>query len=60
MFGKDKYQVPTDAIEALARCLLPGIRSYFESVEGKAAFNEWKSRQATEAMSSSVNEKLAS
>ena len=41
----EQYQVPADAIEALARQLLPGIRSYFESEEGKAAFAEWKSQQ---------------
>jgi hypothetical protein len=34
----ENKQVPANAIEALARCLLPGIRSYFESEEGKAAF----------------------
>jgi hypothetical protein len=56
----ENYQVPADAIEALARCLLPGIRSYFESDEGKAAFEEWKSKQDTEAQSAPAEEKLAS
>ncbi|MCL1981649.1 MAG: hypothetical protein FWG53_00975 [Clostridiales bacterium] len=38
MIERDEYQVPADAIEALARQLLPAIRSYFESEGGKAAF----------------------
>ena len=33
MIEREKYQPPADAIEALARCLLPTIRSYFESEE---------------------------
>ena len=55
-----EYQVPADAIEALARRLLPAIRSYFESDEGKAAFTEWKSRQDAEAPSAPAEKKLAS
>ena len=43
MIERDEYDVPADAINALARCLLPTIRSYFESDEGKTAFNDWKS-----------------
>ena len=60
MIERDEYQVPADAIEALARCLLPAIRSYFESEEGKAAFAEWKSRQDTEKPSAPAEEKRAS
>ena len=56
----EQYQVPADAIEALARRLLPAIRSYFESEEGKAAFEEWNSRQVAEAQSALVEKKLAS
>ena len=51
MVKRDEYQVPADAIEALARCLLPAIRSYFESEEAQAAFTEWKQWQGTEAQS---------
>ena len=36
--------IPDDALEALARCLLPAIRSYFESEEGRREFAEWQSR----------------
>ena len=46
MIERDEYQVPADAIKALARQLLPAIRSYFESEEGKAAFTEWKSQHS--------------
>ena len=37
--------IPDTALEALARCLLPAIRSYFESEEGRREFGEWKLRQ---------------
>ena len=60
MIERDEYQVPADAIEALARCLLPAIRSYFESGEGKAAFAEWKSQQDTEKSLAPAEEKQAS
>ena len=37
--------IPDTALEALARCLLPAIRSYFESEEGQHEFAEWKAEQ---------------
>ena len=60
MIKRDEYPVPADAIEALARQLLPAIRSYFESDEGKAAFMEWKSRRNAEALSEPAEKKLVS
>ena len=60
MIERDEYQVSADAIEALARQLLPAIRSYFESEEGKAAFTEWKSRQDAVAQSAPAEKKQAS
>ena len=63
MIERDEYRLPADAIEALARCLLPEIRSYFESDEGKAAFMKWQSQQDTEtqsAPSSAMVDKKAS
>lgn len=30
--------------EALARCLLPEIQKFFESLEGQKEFEEWKHR----------------
>ena len=56
----EKYQPPADAIEALARRLLPAIRSYFESDEGRAAFTEWKSRQDVAAPSAPAEKKQES
>ena len=58
MIERDEYPVPADAIEALARQLLPAIRSYFESEEGKAAFTEWKSRQVAESPSAPAGKNL--
>ena len=60
MIERNDYQAPADAIEALARCLLPAIRSYFESEKGKAAFAKWKSWQNTEEMSAPAEKKKAS
>jgi hypothetical protein len=62
MIKRDEYQPPADAIEALARCLLPGIHSYFESEEGQREFKEWQARQSqhTEKMSVVAEEKRAS
>ena len=42
------YNPPTEALEALARCLYPAIRSYFESEEGRREFAEWQSRRGIE------------
>ena len=60
MIERDEYQVPADAIEALARHLFPSIRSYFESEEGNAAFDDWKLRQDAEAQSAPSEIKQAS
>jgi hypothetical protein len=60
MIKRNESQVPADAIEALARRLLPAIRSYFESEEGMAAFTEWKAQQDAEAQSAPAKEKRAS
>ena len=42
MIEREKHQVPADAINALARCLLPVIRSYFESEEGRREYANWQ------------------
>jgi hypothetical protein len=44
----ENSSVPADAIEALARRLLPAIRSYFESDEGQREFAEWQTTQDAE------------
>jgi hypothetical protein len=42
--NKKSDAIPDDALEALARCLLPAIRSFYESEEGQREFAEWQSR----------------
>lgn len=37
--------IPDFEIESLARCLLPKIQEHFASLEGQAAFDEWKHQQ---------------
>jgi hypothetical protein len=55
MIERDECQVPADAIEALARRLLPAIRSYFESEEGQREFAEWHAeRDAEKSISGEV------
>ncbi|WP_326839894.1 hypothetical protein [Faecalispora sporosphaeroides] len=39
-------EIPQQEIESLARLLLPKIRQFFESEEGRREFAEWKQRQA--------------
>jgi hypothetical protein len=38
--------VPDHEVEAIAECLLPAIRDFFESEEGQREFDEWKQKQA--------------
>ena len=37
--------VPDEAMESLARCILPSIRAYFESDEGQREYAEWKAEK---------------
>lgn len=37
--------IPDHEIDALARCLLPAIQAYFDSLEGQAEFERWKAQQ---------------
>ena len=39
---KDEIKIPQHKLEAIARCLLPDIISFFESEEGKKDFEKWK------------------
>ena len=55
----EQYQVPADAIEALARCLYPAMVAYFESDAGKREFAEWQAQQDTEAQSAPAEKKRA-
>ena len=42
---KGTCNVPHDVIESLAATLLPDIRAFFKSEEGKKEFEEWKEQQ---------------
>ena len=44
------HAIPDEAIVALARCLLPAMRSYFESDEGWREFVEWQWRKDIEEL----------
>jgi hypothetical protein len=46
-------------LEALARCLLPAIRSYFESDEGQRDFAEWQVRTGKSTDRKEVDESAA-
>lgn len=37
--------IPKKELEALARCLLPAIQSYFASEEGQLEYAEWEAAQ---------------
>ena len=37
--------IPQHKIEAIARCILPDILSFYESEEGQREFAEWKAQQ---------------
>ena len=39
---EDDFQIPKEALERLARRLLPEIQKFFDSDEGKREFEEWK------------------
>jgi hypothetical protein len=41
-------ELEAGALEALARCLLPAIRSYFESDEGQRDFAKWQAARDTD------------
>ena len=40
--------IPDYAYKAMASCLLPIIQRYYETEEGKQAFEEWKAKQQEE------------
>ncbi len=44
----DTAEIPEYVFESLARSLLPVIRKYYESDEGKRAFAEWKEKKGEE------------
>ncbi len=48
MREQESYNPPDSALESLARCLYPAIRSYYESEDGRRAFAEWQARRGAE------------
>lgn len=42
---KTPPDVPGHVIESFARCLLPGIREYFDSGEGQKEFEKWTQKK---------------
>ena len=40
--------IPQHQIEAIARCILPGILAFYESEEGQREFSEWKKQREIE------------
>lgn len=42
---KGIYPVPKNVLESIAETMLPDIRAFFESDEGKKEFEEWKAQK---------------
>ena len=40
--------IPQHQIEAIARCILPDILAFYDSIEGQREFAEWKMRREAE------------
>jgi len=38
-------KIPKYELEALARCFLPDIQSFFKTKEGQKEYKEWKAEQ---------------
>ena len=44
----NKSKIPQYKIEAIARCIMPDVLAFYESVEGQKEFAEWKCQQEAE------------
>jgi hypothetical protein len=42
---QDDIELPQEIVESFARFLIPEIRKYYESEQGKREFAEWQARQ---------------
>ena len=49
--------IPQHIIESIARCMLPDIIAYYETVEGQRQFQEWKAMQEAEQTERKQGEK---
>ena len=46
---KEDFIIPTEALERLARVILPEVHKFFESEEGQREFEEWQRQQGQKA-----------
>ena len=44
----NRTDIPQHQIEAIARCILPDILAFYESIEGQREFEEWKKQRQAE------------
>ena len=44
--AEKEIELPRSIIESFARFLVPVIRKYYESEQGKREFTEWEAQQA--------------
>lgn len=43
--NKSHAVIPDHVVESMARCLLPKLRAFYDSEDGRHAFAEWKAQQ---------------
>ena len=48
--------IPRHVLESFARCLLPDIRAFYASEEGRREFAEWKKKQQQEQQEQKEND----
>lgn len=48
MMNDNKEEIPQYIIDGIASMLLPEIRKYYDSDEGKAEFEKWKAEKEDE------------
>lgn len=50
--------IPQHKIEAIARCIMPDILSFYESEEGQREFAEWKAQREAEQARKGKEDKI--
>ena len=51
--------IPQHKIEAIARCIMPDILSFYESEEGQREFAEWKAQREAEQAQKGKENKIS-
>ncbi len=46
-------EIPDDVVESFARCILPAMKEYFDSEEGRKEYEKWKGENDIVNMSNS-------